>query len=71
MYVCAIVLIFPAQLEIMYLDPLEDSNPFWWVSDFVRYFFQVLSADWWKDDSIVSGGADSQLHIYSKLNLSL
>lgn len=31
---------------------------------------KVLSADWWKEDSIVSGGADSQLHIFSKLNLS-
>lgn len=30
---------------------------------------KVLSADWWKDDHIVSGGADSQLQIYSKLNL--
>ncbi|KAG0584770.1 hypothetical protein KC19_3G232900 [Ceratodon purpureus] len=31
---------------------------------------KVLSADWWKDNNIVSGGADSQLHIYLKLNLS-
>ncbi|KAG0553421.1 hypothetical protein KC19_12G010200 [Ceratodon purpureus] len=31
---------------------------------------KVLSADWWKNDNIVSGGADSQLHIYSKLDLS-
>ncbi|EHA8590454.1 putative Ribosome biogenesis protein WDR12 [Cocos nucifera] len=26
---------------------------------------KVLTADWWKDDSIISGGADSKLCIYS------
>jgi len=32
---------------------------------------KVLSADWWKDDSIVSGGADSHLNIFSNLKFSL
>ncbi|TYK05339.1 ribosome biogenesis protein WDR12-like protein [Cucumis melo var. makuwa] len=32
---------------------------------------KVLSADWWKDDSVVSGGADSKLHISSGIYVSL
>lgn len=30
---------------------------------------KVLSADWWKDNSLISGGADSQLLIFSGLKL--
>ncbi|CAM6030064.1 unnamed protein product [Sphagnum balticum] len=30
---------------------------------------KVLSADWWKEDSIISGGADAQLQVFSNLRL--
>lgn len=30
---------------------------------------QVLCADWWKDDSVVSGGADSKLYITSGIEI--
>ncbi|KMZ65037.1 Ribosome biogenesis protein Ytm1 [Zostera marina] len=31
---------------------------------------KVLCADWWKDDSIISGGADSKLSISSRISIS-
>jgi ribosome biogenesis protein YTM1 len=30
---------------------------------------KALSADWWKEDSIISGGADAQLQVFSNLRL--
>lgn len=31
---------------------------------------KVLCADWWKEDCVISGGADSTLQIFSNLNLT-
>lgn len=30
---------------------------------------QVLCADWWKGDSVISGGADSKLFISSEISI--
>ncbi|XP_068655430.1 ribosome biogenesis protein WDR12 homolog [Aristolochia californica] len=30
---------------------------------------KVLSADWWRGDSVISGGADSELHIFSGITI--
>lgn len=30
---------------------------------------KVLCADWWKEDCVISGGADSMLQIFSNLNI--
>lgn len=48
---------------------LWDLRTAWPVAIIDSHKDKVLSADWWKDDCLISGGADSKLYISSEISI--